>query len=219
MLVPKSEVLTISDSKEPVSHTEEGGEGSYGGRGKRQRWKRRHGCRRAQEAKAQELLRGIDSSHGSGAQTAAAKRARHQNLVRRRARHLHRLKPAERSGGGKGTNAGLQRRSAINGPWAGLVQGLITEGTNLGEVLAPLSDYMEEFNKLSIEERCGMVKHCRIGKTSQPQHCRVTLAVETLHLRYAVGKALEALHRERKQGQGPRTALARELQDYLEVMK
>ena len=29
-----------------------------------------------------------------------------------------RLKPAERSGGGKGTNAGLQRRSATEGPWS-----------------------------------------------------------------------------------------------------
>ena len=38
--------------------------------------------------------------------------------------------------------------------WAGLVQGLVTEGTKLGEVLAPLSDHMEELNKLPIEERC-----------------------------------------------------------------
>ena len=57
----------------------------------------------------------------------------------------------------------------------------------------PLSDHVEELIKLSIEERCGMVKHCRIDKTFQPQQCRVTLAVETLHLRYAVVKALEAL--------------------------
>ena len=33
--------------------------------------------------------------------------------------------------------------------WAGLVQGLITQGTKLGEVLAPLSDHMEELNKLA----------------------------------------------------------------------
>ena len=66
--------------------------------------------------------------------------------------------------------------------WAGLIQGLITEGTKLGGVLAPLSDHMEQLNKLSIEERCGMVKHCRIDKTFQPQQCKVTLAVETLHL-------------------------------------
>ena len=64
-----------------------------------------------------------------------------------------------------------------------------------------------------------MVKHCRIDKTFQPQQCRVTLAVETRHLRHAVEKALEALQGERKQGLGRRTALARELQDWLEVMK
>ena len=103
--------------------------------------------------------------------------------------------------------------------WAGLDQGPITEGTKLGEVLAPLSDHMEELNKLSVEERCGMVKHCRNDKTFQPQQCRVTLAVETLHLRYALETAPEALQGERKQGQGLRTALARELQDWLEVMK
>ena len=92
--------------------------------------------------------------------------------------------------------------------WAGLVQGLITEGTKLGEVLAPLSDHMEELNKLSIEERRVMVKHCRIDNTFQPQQCRVTLAVETLHLRYAVEKALEASQGERKQGQGRRSPFA-----------
>ena len=231
--VPKSEVLTISDPKEPVPkkprrHTrksvakealgvEASASAGSGGTG-------------AEGRKKHKLLRGIDSSHGSDAQTAAAKRTRHQNLVRRRVRHLHRLKPAERSGGGKGTTAGLQRRSATEGrghglgppfiwAWAGLVQGLVTEGTKLGELLAPLSDHMEQLNKLSIEERCGMVKHFRIDKTFQPQRCRVTLAVETPHLRYAVGKALEALQVERKQGQGLRTALARELQDWLEVMK
>ena len=53
----------------------------------------------------------------SDAQTAAAKRARHQNVVRRGVRHLHRLKPAEHGGGGKGTNAGLQRRRT-EGPWS-----------------------------------------------------------------------------------------------------
>ena len=52
-----------------TSHTEESGEGCSGSRGKRQHWKRWHGGRRAQEAEAQELLRSIDSSHGSDAQT------------------------------------------------------------------------------------------------------------------------------------------------------
>ena len=75
---------------------------------------------------------------------------------------------------------------------------------------------MEEMNKLSIEEKCGMIKHCRIDKTFQPQQCKVTLAVETLRLRCAVRKALEALQGERKQGQG---AVTRELQDWWEVMK
>ena len=50
-----------------TSHTEECGEGRSGG------------AERAQEAEAQPLLRGIDSSHRSDAQTAAGKRARHQN--------------------------------------------------------------------------------------------------------------------------------------------
>ena len=180
-----------------------------------------HGCRRAQVAEAHDLLRGIDSSPGC-----AAKRARHQNLVRRRVRHQHRPKPAERSGGGKtqtqAYNDVVQQKGRGHGlqppfiwAWAGLVQGLITEGTKLGEVLAPFSDHTEELNKLSIEERCGMVKHCRIDKTFQPQQCRVTLAVETLHLRCAVEKALEAFSGERTQGQGPRTALSRELKGWL----
>ena len=120
-----------SANETKTSHTEECGERSCGGRGKRQRCKRWHG----QEAEAQELLRGDGSSYGNDART-AAKRARHQNFVRRRVRHLHRFKPAARSGGGKRTNAGPQRRSAPEGPWsrsgttvhlvwAGLVQGLI----------------------------------------------------------------------------------------------
>ena len=38
--------------------------------------------------------------------------------MRRRVRHQHRLKPAERISGGKGTNGGLQQRSATEGPWS-----------------------------------------------------------------------------------------------------
>ena len=99
--------------------------------------------------------------------------------------------------------------------WAGLVQGLITEGTKLGEVLAPLSDHMEELNKPSIEERCGIIKHCRIDKIFQPQQCRVTLGLETLNLRYAVGRRW----RRKKATTGTSNCTARELQDWLEVMK
>ena len=47
-----------------------------------------------------------------------------------------------------------------------------------------------------------MVKHCRIDKTFQPQQRRVTLAVETPHLRYAVEKALEALQGGTSNGTG-----------------
>ena len=52
---------------------------------------------------------------------------------------------------------------------------------------------MEELNKMSIEEKCRVVKHCRTHKTFQPMQCRVTLAMETVHLRFAQGKALETL--------------------------
>ena len=214
--------------QEAETSPEEIHEGSLGDRGKRQRWKRWHGCRRAQEADALGFLCGSDNSHRSDAQT-AAKRSRHQNFMRRRVRHLPRVKPAKCIGGGKGTNAdndavhqkgrGHSLRPPFIWAWAGVVQGLITEGTKPGEALAPLSDHMEELNKLSIEEKCGVIKHCRIDKTFRPLQCRVSLAVETQHLRHAVEKPLKTLHCERKQGQGPRTALARELQDWLEVMK
>ena len=166
-MLPKSEVMTISDSKEPVPKKP-----------------RRHTQKSVAKALEVEASASAGSAEGRkmpkpksfcAASTALTGLMlnqllrRHQNLVR---------------------------------------------GTKLGEVLAPLSGHMEELIKLSIEERFGMVKHCRIGKTFTQQLCRVTLAVETLHLRYAVEKALEALHGERKQGQGPRTALARELQDW-----
>ena len=85
-------------------------------------------------------------------------------------------------------NDAVQQKGRGHG--LGVVQGLITEGTNLGEVLAPLSEHMEQLNKLSIEERCWMVKHCRIDKIFQQQQCRVTFAAETLHLRCALKKAL-----------------------------
>ena len=98
--------------------------------------------------------------------------------------------------------------------WAGLVRGFITEGTKLGEMLAWLSDHMEELNRLSIEEKCKVVEHCRSEKSHQPLQRSVTLAEETLHLRCSVGKALETLKDERKRGGGPRTALARELEDW-----
>ena len=128
-------------------HTEECGDGSSGSRGKRQGGTGTEG-RKTQKPKS--FCAASTALTGVMPRTATAKRARHQNFVRRRVRHLHRLKPAERSGGSKGTNAGPQRRSAIEGPWsrsgttvhlewAGLVPGLITEGTKLGEVLAPLS--------------------------------------------------------------------------------
>ena len=162
------------------------------------------------------------------AQTAAAKRARHQNFVRRRVRHRRRLKPAERSGGG--AVRGLQQRSATEGPWSrfgttvhlgvGGFDPRTHHGRNeVGRGTGAALGSHDQLNKLSIEERYGMVKHCRIDKTFLPQQCRVTLAVETLHLRYAVGKALETSQGESKQGQGLRTALARELRDRLEIMR
>ena len=95
-------------------------------------------------------LRGTDSSHRSDAPSADAKRARHQNFVPRRVQHLRRPQPVERSGGGKGTKAGLQRRSATEGPWSraghrssrrGRVWS-VTEVTMPGEVLAPLSGHI-----------------------------------------------------------------------------
>ena len=95
-------------------HTEGSCEGSSRDRGKRQRWKRWH-RRRAQDAEAQELLRGINSSHRSDSQTAAAKRARHQNLCGV-VFGTYIVQQAERSGRGKGLKAGLQRRSATGGP-------------------------------------------------------------------------------------------------------
>ena len=96
---------------------------------------------------------------------------RHQNLVRRRVGHLHRPQPAVHAYNdavhhkGRGHGLGPPFTSA----WAGLVRGLITEGTKLGEVLAWLSDHMEELNRLSIE-------YCRIEKSYQPLQRKVTLA-------------------------------------------
>lgn len=53
--------------------------------------------------------------------------------------------------------------------------------------------------------------------------CRVTLAVEVPNLRSVVvvggGGSLELLHEAKKHGQGPRTALARELHAWSEIMK
>ena len=166
-MVPKSEVPTISDWNEPATkkprrhYTEGSCEGSLGDRGKRQRWKPWHRCcRRAQEA---ELLRGIDSSHKSDAHTAPAKRARHQNLVRRRVRHLHRLQPAERSDGGKRPKRKPTTTQATH--WD-------HRSSGLGGVWSKDSSRKERSwerywrRMLSIEERCGMVKHCRTRLSS-----------------------------------------------------
>ena len=75
------------------------------------------------------------------------------------------------------------------GAWAGLIQWLVMEGPQLGESLANL----EELNKWSIENRCRMVKRCRMGKTFEPWRCRATLAVGVPSLRSVVGKSLDTL--------------------------
>ena len=105
------EIITMPDTE---------GSGESRERGSRQGWKQCRGCRRAQEAEAQELPRGIVSSHRGDAKTASAKRARHQSAVLHRIRH-HRAKPAERSDLWKSSNSALHRSSAREGsrPWAG----------------------------------------------------------------------------------------------------
>ena len=91
----------------------------------------------------------------------------------------------------------------------GLVQGLITEGDEAGRGTgAALGGEVRDGQTLSNRQD--------FSATAVQDHSR---GVETLHLHYAVEKVLEALQRERKQGQGPRTVLARKLQDWLVVMK
>ena len=140
-----------------TSHTEECGEGSSGVEASASAGR---GSTGAEGRKKQKPMSFCVSS------TALTEvMLKQQNFVRRRVRHLHRLKPAERSGVRQMqayNDAVQQGRGFGLGPpliwaWAGLVQGLLMEGTMLGEVLAPLSDHMEEWNKLSIEERWGMV--------------------------------------------------------------
>ena len=42
--------------------------------------------------------------------------------------------------------------------WASddMIQGLIEEGTRLGDLLALLTTHMEELNKMTVEERCAV---------------------------------------------------------------
>ena len=129
-------------------------------RGRPQRRQQFYGCRRAQDAEAQELLRGLDSS-----KTASAKRARHQNAVR--------SKPVGRSDLRKSETGPDLRSSGL-----GRVS-LITEGTQLGKLLSLLSAHMEELNKKSIEDKCRMVKHCRVDKNFRPTQYTVIFVVET----------------------------------------
>ena len=108
----------------------------------------------------------------------------------------------ERSGRGKGP--GPQRCGATQGSRARtgtpvhMGVGMTGLGAHHGRDEAgrvsgaARAEHMEELTRLSIEENCEVIKHCRIDKTYRPLRCRFTLAVEALHLRQAVG-------------QGPRT--------------
>ena len=137
--------------------------------------------RKKQKQKPKGFCAAIDSSHWSDAETAAAETSKSPEpscgvvfdiyIVSSQRNAVVATKAQTQA-----YNDAVQQKGRGHGlgppfiwAWAGLVQGLITEGTKLGEVLAPLSDHMEELNKLSVEERCGMVKHCRIDKTFDPQ--------------------------------------------------
>ena len=85
------------------------------------------------------------------------------------------------------------------------------KGTKLGESLEPLAEHMEELSNLSIQEKCKVIMHGRLDMTYQPLQCRVTLAVETLHLRRAGPGNVAGRMKART---GPR-----ELQAWLEVME
>ena len=65
--------------------------------------------------------------------------------------------------------------------------------------------------------------HQACGNSAPAEITDVVVRVEMprfnkLSLRLVVGKSLEVLQGERKHGQGPRTALARELRDWLEAL-
>ena len=132
--------------------------------------------------------------------------------------------PVERSDLRNSSNSGLPRSSATEGSrpragtsvywaWVGMMQGFVTEGTHLGVSLASLSAHLEELNK-NCRSRTGAGWSSTVDKTVQPTQCRVTRTVEVPSLRSVVERSLDM-----QQGQGSCTALARELQDWLEAMK
>ena len=149
--------------------------------------------------------------------------------MRRRVRHRRRLKPAEPSGGG--AVRGLQQRSATEGPWSRFGttvhlgvggfdprthHGRNEAGRGTGAALGSHATVEQAVDRGKVRD--GQTLSNRQDFPATAVQGRVTLAVETLHLRYAVGKALETSQGESKQGQGLRTALARELRDRLEIM-
>ena len=118
-------------------------------------------------------------------------------------------KPVERSDLRKSSNSGQQRSSATGGSrprlgppfylgWSGSDPRAHHGRDAAGRHIGTASGSLGELNRLPIEDRCRMVKHCAVDKTFQPTQCRITLVVEVPSLRSMMGKSLEMLQGERK---------------------
>ena len=105
--------------------------------------------------------------------------------------------------------------------FGGLLGGLIEKGDAVGgQNLAVLKRYYGEYDGLSTEEKCDMVRFCRLTKVFNKTQKRITICIRERHsdLRVAMLAALTQTDWSRKHGRAPPSHMERELQAWLEVL-
>ena len=106
--------------------------------------------------------------------------------------------------------------------WAfgGLGTSLVKLGGRVGASTAEkIKGFMEEYDQMSVADKCEAVRYCRLSTTYKSTDRRITLCLAPCHpVRHSLLKAMEELKWERKFGKAPKNFMERELQEWLEVL-
>ena len=105
--------------------------------------------------------------------------------------------------------------------WGGLVAALVRKGPAIGQKnLDTLTVHLTSLEEANIEEKCEMVRFCRINKMYKEDLRRIAIAIQPSagQLRTVLLAALGQAGGERKMGKGPPTNMERELQNWIEGM-
>ena len=106
--------------------------------------------------------------------------------------------------------------------YGGLLTSLCQQGEKIGQANAvAMRAILNEYQDLSVQEKCDRIKFCRVSKMFDQQQKRITLCFPMGVADKQRGPVLASLVQlgwQRKQGRAPPTHLERELQAWLDVL-